>query len=61
MELSVGMAFVVSSLATLAGPDMPYEQLLRPSLIALYLSLLVVLLAYPRFAKAKTPSRSSGC
>ena len=48
-ELLVGAAFVTSAVVSLIGPEATYEQLLKPSLVALYLAQLVVFLVYPRF------------
>jgi amino acid transporter len=56
-ELLVGGVFIASSAATLASPEAAYEQLLRPSLVALYLSLLIVFLVYPRFRRSMGPVR----
>ncbi|HTT88248.1 MAG TPA: hypothetical protein VMF65_01755 [Acidimicrobiales bacterium] len=48
-ELGVGAAFVVSAALSLLGPDAAYERLLTPSVVALYLSQVVVFVVYPRF------------
>lgn len=51
-ELGVGGAFVASALLALLGPNAAYWQLLKPSLVALYASEMVVLAVYPRFERA---------
>lgn len=48
-ELGVGAAFVVSAALALIGPDAAYSDLLKPSLVALYLSEIVVFAVYPLF------------
>jgi len=48
-EAVVGGTFLLSCALSLLGPDGAYEQLLEPSLVALYLSLLVVFVVYPRW------------
>jgi amino acid transporter len=47
---ALAAALVVASLATLIDPERIYPLLLRPSLIALWISQLVVIAAYPWFA-----------
>ncbi|HYA44834.1 MAG TPA: hypothetical protein VED59_04445, partial [Acidimicrobiales bacterium] len=48
-ELGVGVLFIASAGLSLVNPEATYEKLLNPSLIALYLSELVVFAVYPRF------------
>ncbi len=48
-ELGVGAAFVVSAALVLVSPEAAYSDLLKPSLVALYLSELVVFAVYPLF------------
>lgn len=46
-EAGVGAAFILAGVLSLLGPDAAYEDLLRPSLVALYLSQVVVFAVYP--------------
>jgi amino acid transporter len=48
-ELGVGALFVGAGALSLLDPSAAYEKLLTPSLVALYLSQLVVFGVYPRF------------
>jgi amino acid transporter len=48
-ELGIGAAFVASAALALIGPGAAYTDLLKPSLVALYLSELVVFAVYPLF------------
>lgn len=50
-ELWVGGAFIASSALALVSPGAAYSDLLKPSLVALYLSELVVFAAYPLFER----------
>jgi amino acid transporter len=50
-ELGVGAAFVVSAALALIGPGAAYSDLLKPSLVALYFSEVVVFVAYPLFGE----------
>jgi hypothetical protein len=52
-ELGVGAAFVVSAALALLGPNAAYYELLKPSLVALYASEVVVFAVYPNFVRAK--------
>lgn len=47
----VAVGFVVASLLSLVDPGAFYADLLKPSLIALWVSQLLVFLVYPRFAR----------
>ena len=47
---AVGLILVVAAPITLINPERIYADLIRPSLIALWLSQLIVFAAYPRFA-----------
>lgn len=47
------VVLVGSAPLSLINPDDFYDDLLKPSLVALWLSLLVVFIAYPRFAAAR--------
>jgi hypothetical protein len=55
--LAVGGAFLVADAAALLGPDGFYEQALRPSLFALYLSQLIVFVVYPLRSRASSTRR----
>jgi amino acid transporter len=57
-EMGVGIAFVASAALSLINPDAAYEKLIDPSLIALYLSQLVVFVVYPRFRKQQGKLRA---
>ena len=46
----IGVAMVVAAPFTLINPDAIYNDLLTPSLVALWLSQLIVFAVYPRFA-----------
>jgi amino acid transporter len=48
----VAAALVVSAFVSLINPDRFYEVLIKPSLIALWLSQLIVFVVYPRFASS---------
>ena len=48
---ALALVLVVSAPFTLIDPDDVYETLLRPSLVALWLSQLLVFVVYPRFAR----------
>lgn len=50
LTIAVGLVLLASAPLTLAFPDL-YDHLLKPSLIALWASQLVVFLVYPRFAR----------
>ena len=51
----VTAAFAVASLVNLLGPQRVYADLIRPSLVALWLSQIFVFLVYPRFARRQQP------
>jgi hypothetical protein len=51
--VALAVVLVASAPITLADPERIYEDLLKPSLVALWLSQLVVFAVYPRFAAAK--------
>ncbi|HEY6314459.1 MAG TPA: hypothetical protein VIY52_27190 [Streptosporangiaceae bacterium] len=48
--IAIGAAMVLTAPFTLINPERIYNDLLTPSLIALWLSQLIVFAAYPRFA-----------
>ena len=48
--VAIGAAMVLTALFTLINPERIYNDLLTPSLIALWLSQLIVFAMYPRFA-----------
>jgi hypothetical protein len=48
--IAIGAAMVVAAPLTLINPQRIYNDLLTPSLIALWLSQLIVFAVYPRFA-----------
>jgi hypothetical protein len=54
--IGLGVALVAFAPLTLINPDRIYNDLLKPSLIALWVSQLIVFAVYPRFA-AKQHSR----
>jgi hypothetical protein len=45
----IAVPFVAIDVVSLAAPEEIYERLLKPSLVALFLSQALVFLAYPRF------------
>jgi amino acid transporter len=45
----IAVPFVAIDVASLAAPEEIYERLLKPSLVALFTSQVIVVLAYPRF------------
>ncbi len=49
--IAVGVVVLASAPLTLAFPEL-YDQLLKPSLIALWISQLIVFAVYPRFARS---------
>ncbi len=50
MTVALAAVLVVSAPLTLIDPDRIYDALLKPSLVALWLSQLIVFVVYPRFA-----------
>ena len=46
----IGALLAVAAPVTLIDPERVYEDLLKPSLVALWLSQLIVFAVYPRFA-----------
>ena len=48
--ITLGAALVLSAPVTLINPDRIYSFLIKPSLVALWLSQLIVFAVYPRFA-----------
>ena len=58
-EVAVGLLFIGSAALSLLNPDAAYERLLNPSLIALYLSELVVFAVYPRFRQRQGRLRAT--
>jgi uncharacterized membrane protein YkvI len=48
--IAIGVAMVVAAPFTLINPDTIYNDLLTPSLVALWLSQLIVFAVYPRYA-----------
>jgi amino acid transporter len=50
MSVVVGAAFLAASGLSLVNPDASYSELVKPSLVALWVSQLLVFLVYPRFA-----------
>lgn len=51
--LAIGGAFLLADALSLLGPGRAYDASLRPALVALYLSQLVVFLVYPRFERRR--------
>jgi amino acid transporter len=51
----IAVPFVVADAISLVDPDRFYDDLLKPSLGALFVSLLVVALAFPRFRRGPVP------
>jgi amino acid transporter len=56
---ALAVVLVVSAPITLVNPERIYDDLLKPSLVALWLSQLVVFVVYPRFAAARRRLRVS--
>ncbi|MBO0831166.1 MAG: hypothetical protein J2P29_04255, partial [Actinobacteria bacterium] len=50
INIALGGIMVVAAPLTLLGPVRIYDDLVRPSLVALWLSQLIVFAVYPRFA-----------
>jgi hypothetical protein len=57
-ELGVGALFVAAAALSLLNPGAAYKQLLNPSLVALYLSQVIVFLVYPRFRQKQARLRA---
>ena len=55
----VGAAFVAADVVSLADPSRFYDWLLRPSLVCLFASQLIVFAVYPRFARLHLPGRAA--
>ena len=55
LTVGVGVVVLASAPLTLTFPDL-YDHLLKPSLVALWASQLIVFLAYPRFARRRGAS-----
>jgi hypothetical protein len=55
--IALGAALVLSAPVTLINPDRIYSLLIKPSLIALWLSQLMVFAVYPRFAARQQDRR----
>jgi amino acid transporter len=55
--LALGAALVLSAPVTLINPDRIYSFLIKPSLVALWLSQLIVFAVYPRFARRQHDRR----
>jgi hypothetical protein len=55
--VALGAALVLSAPLTLINPDRIYSFLIKPSLIALWLSQLIVFAVYPRFARQQRDRR----
>ena len=51
VSVAIGVLMMVAAAVSLIDPDGFYTTLLRPSLVALWLSQLIVFLVYPRFAR----------
>jgi hypothetical protein len=47
----IGVLMLIASAISLAGPDAYYDDLIRPSLFALWISQMIVFAVYPRFAR----------
>ncbi|HEY6933106.1 MAG TPA: hypothetical protein VI452_06870 [Marmoricola sp.] len=56
LTVGVGVVLLASAPLTLAFPEL-YDHLLKPSLLALWASQLIVFLAYPRFARRQGSPR----
>ncbi len=56
MTVALAVVLVVSAPLTLINPDRFYEALLKPSLVALWLSQLIVFVVYPL-----SPRATAGC
>jgi hypothetical protein len=52
--LWIGVPFVAADVVSLVNPDAFYNKLLTPSLVALFVSQLLVFLAFPRFRRGVT-------
>ena len=52
VSVAIGVMMMVAAAISLIDPDGFYDALLRPSLVALWLSQLIVFLVYPRFARS---------
>ncbi|HYA45209.1 MAG TPA: hypothetical protein VED59_06360, partial [Acidimicrobiales bacterium] len=52
-EIGVGALFIAASAISLANPQAAYEKLVNPSLMALYLSELIVFLVYPLWRRRR--------
>ena len=60
--IAIGAVMVLAAPFTLINPERIYNDLLTPSLIALWLSQLIVFAVYPRFATGSTTARfPPGC
>ena len=55
--IALGAALVLSAPVTLINPDRIYSFLIKPSLVALWLSQLIVFAVYPRFARRQHDRR----
>lgn len=53
VSVAIGVLMMVAAAISLIDPDGFYTTLLRPSLVALWLSQLIVFLVYPRFARQR--------
>ena len=51
VSIVIGVMMMIAAAISLTDPDGFYDALLRPSLVALWLSQLIVFLVYPRFAR----------
>jgi amino acid transporter len=58
---AVGAGFIVASLLSLINPDAFYSDLVKPSLVALWVSQIVVFVVYPLWERRQVvPARSGG-
>jgi hypothetical protein len=55
--IALGAALVLSAPVALINPDRIYSFLIKPSLVALWLSQLIVFAVYPRFARRQHDRR----
>ena len=53
VSIVIGVMMMIGAAISLTDPDGFYDALLRPSLVALWLSQLIVFLVYPRFARSQ--------
>ena len=57
--VAIGVSFVIADALSLINPDSFYTDLVKPSLVALWVSQIVVFLVYPRFARRQGYGRGA--